>query len=136
MKAKAFTLVESLIVLFITAIIIAFFSPQMTKSRQRAIENEFFQRVETEWSKATTRARETGEPCRITIQNQRMCFGKRESIALPKTLKPTCFGAIQIGEDGFVSPQTEEFTSEIDDRIYRLKIQMGWGGFKLEQEAS
>lgn len=136
MKFKAFTLLESLLVLFITAIIVAFFSPQMVRSRQRAVENHFFQQVEGEWAKTTTRARQRGKPCRITIQNNQMCFGQRTTISLPKTLKPTEFGAIQINDDGFVSPQTEVFQSQIDGRIYRLKIQMGWGGFKLEEEAS
>lgn len=134
MKVHAFTLLESLLVLLITAMIVTALSPQMIKSRQRAVENEFFQRVETEWSKTTTRARENGESCRITIQNRRMYFGERSSIALPKTLTPTYFGSVYIHDDGFVSPQTEIFQSNIDQRIYRLKIQMGWGGFRIEQE--
>lgn len=134
MKAPAFTLVESLIVLMLTAMLMAFFTPQMVKSRQRTAENEFFRRMEAEWDKSTTRARQQGNPCRITIQNRHLCFGNRTAVTLPQTLKPTRFGAIQINGDGFVSPQTEEFTSSIDGRIYRLKIQMGWGGFKIEEK--
>lgn len=135
MKWRAFTLLESLLVLFITAILIAFFTPQMVKSRQRAVENEFFQRVEVEWGKTTTRARQRQESCEITIHNNQLCFGNRTAISLPQTLKPTCFGAVKVNEDGFISPQTEVFKSRIDGRIYRMKIQMGWGGFKLEEEA-
>lgn len=134
MKQRAFTLVEEVIVLALGAVILALASPQLVRSRQVAAERQFFTRLSAIWTLQTNRARINGRRMRVSANDQEMKVGETV-IELPATLTPTNFACLEIGKDGFVAPHTRVLKSSIDHSRYVLKIQMGWGGYRVKKVA-
>lgn len=133
MKRPGFTLVESTIVLFIVALILALGTPQVVKSRQIATERQFFTRLASCWALETNRARQEKRRMSIYVHQHQMRIGN-QILEMPKTLSADGFASLTVYPDGFVAPQRRVLFSSIDDSCYVMKIQMGWGGYHVEKQ--
>lgn len=134
MKQRAFTLLESVIVLAIVALILLITSPAMQKSRQAAAERQFFTRLRLCWDAETNWARVNHQHIVIKKRGQRMIVGQKV-LSIPTTLSANSgFVDLEVTTNGFTAPQTRALYSSIDRSVYLLKIQMGWGGYRIEKE--
>lgn len=133
-KRHAFTLVEAVIVLAIVAVIFAVTSPVMKKRRQAAAERQFLTHLRLCWDLETNKARVHHQQIVIKKRGQQMIVGDKV-ISIPKTLSANSgFGDLYVGDNGFTAPQTRALFSSIDRAVYIFKIQMGWGGYRVEKE--
>ncbi|WP_295746580.1 type II secretion system protein [uncultured Limosilactobacillus sp.] len=132
MKRSAFTLVETVIVFAIALLIITLTSPSLTRSRQSAAERQFFTRLKSCWDLETNRARSEKRRLSIYANGRQMNVGNKV-IKLPATLSTPNFAVLNVGDDGFTAPHTRVLYSKLDRSRYVMKIQMGWGGYRIEK---
>lgn len=132
MKRRAFTLVETVIVFAIALLLITLTSPSLTRSRQAAAERQFFTRLKSCWDLETNRARNEKHRLSIYANGQQMNVGNKV-IKIPSTLSTPNFAVLNVYDDGFTAPHTRVFYSKIDRSRYVMKIQMGWGGYRIEK---
>lgn len=134
MKRDAFTLLESVIVLVIAVLIVMIISPSMNKSRQIAMERQFWTKLHSCWDLEVNKARRHHQRMIIYADGHQMRVGQ-EILKMPQTLSTHDFAVLNVHKDGFVAPQTRVLYSSIDHSRYVLKIQMGWGGYRVEKIA-
>jgi competence protein ComGD len=132
MKRSSFTLVETVIVFAIVLLVITLTSPSLTRSRQSAAERQFFTRLKSCWELETNRARNEHRRMSIFTNDQQMIIGNKV-VKMPATLSAPDFAVLNVYDDGFTSPHTRVFYSKVDRSRYVVKIQMGWGGYRVEK---
>ena len=134
MKRRAFTLLESVIVLAIVTLILVMTSPAMKKSRQAAAERQFFTHLRLCWDLEVNWARANHQQIVIKKRGRQMIVGHKV-LTIPPTLSANSgFGDLDVSANGFTSPQTRALYSSIDRGVYLFKIQMGWGGYRIDKE--
>ncbi|WP_302116818.1 hypothetical protein [uncultured Limosilactobacillus sp.] len=137
-KEKAFTFLESIIVLGVAALLVLITIPNFTKGQQIMAEARFWRLLRYEWRRAQLRA-EVDHQYIVIRYNKvgatlyfRGNDGIRE-IEIPQTLKVICFNEVTISPTGYTRARTQIFKSTVNDRLYRMKIQLAWGGYRLEE---
>lgn len=137
---KAFTTIEMVIVLGIVALLLAFTMPNFTHSRQLMMEEQFWRSMRQQWRTAQIAAQLHHQATNVDYDKeaQQITFstGRHHTeVVVPGTLTVRRFNAIEMHEDGYVRPQTMVFDSRLNDCRYLMKIQLAWGGYRLEKVA-
>lgn len=134
-------MLESVIVLGITALIVTFSFPSLRKCQQVAAENAFWDRFQQNWRNAQLRAKinhiETGvafknDSYQIEFMWRKDGECQRQLLDIPDTLRVNDFTDFRMHENGYIKPRTQEFESAITHRKYLMKIQLAWGGYHIE----
>lgn len=136
MKA-GFTVLETIIVLAIVAIIVTFSVPEISRSRAYHEEQFFWSELRQNWRAAQLRARHERQVTKIEYEQTSnqivfMAGQKQDVVHLPGTLKVIRFDQFQMHENGYVKPQTQEFKSSLTGCRYLMRIQLAWGGYHVE----
>ncbi|SPC39007.1 hypothetical protein [Latilactobacillus fuchuensis] len=136
-KNKAFTLIESCVVLALIVGLTWFPIQRYQRFQAQQAERLFFQEFETTWQ--SMRQYVATEPDSVVItmypQGRRIEFSVTRQqqyncqIEIPKTLKLTVeqWQGLILKQDYGVNPRTLTFKSTINQRRYDYKIQMMWG---------
>lgn len=132
-------MIEMVVVLGMVAAIMALASPSFVKSQQAANEERFWHELKQQWRLAQTRARVSHRPTRIEFEAKQVEFHSSKQVttlALPATLRVTNAPIeLQMMDNGYVRPLTVAFTSTFYHCRYELKVQLAWGGYRLEKMA-
>ncbi|KRL28564.1 hypothetical protein FD27_GL001562 [Limosilactobacillus frumenti DSM 13145] len=136
MKA-GFTVVETIIVLGIVAIIVMFSVPGVSQSCAYHKEQLFWSELRQNWRAAQLRARDERQVTQIEYEQDgnQIIFtagSKQDVVHLPGTIQVIRFEPFQMHENGYVKPQTQEFKSSLTGRHYLMRIQLAWGGYHVE----
>ncbi|MDF4006733.1 prepilin-type N-terminal cleavage/methylation domain-containing protein [Limosilactobacillus fermentum] len=146
-QRRAFTMVEVVIVLAISALVIVTTTIPYQKRNAELSEEQFWRDVKQRWQEAQTRARVEGKATFIylTSRSKREIrfeyhtdSGKKvtEEVLLPKQLHVASNeDMVKIYKNGYVSPRTWSFVSKATMTNYDMKIQMGWGGYYVQKTA-
>lgn len=141
MKKQAFTLLEVLIVLILTALIVSFSFPNLTRSRQVIAEHEFWDDFRQAWQAAQVRSKTKHVETTVTFDPEsyriEFCWREQQQLVsdrldVPETLLVKKFDSFKMHENGYTKPRTEEFQSSINGRVYLMRIQLAWGGYRIE----
>lgn len=143
MKKEAFTMLETIIVLILTVIIITFSFPNLMRSRQVAAEHEFWNNFRQSWQAAQVRSKTKHTETMVTFDpvNYQIEFDWREQrklvkdkLDIPETILVKKFADFKMHENGYTKPRTQEFQSSINGRTYLMRIQLAWGGYRIEEK--
>lgn len=140
MKARGFTLLEMSVTLFILGLLLVVSFVAWPPIRDSQAETYFFRQFETDYQNLLT-------TCMFAKNNGQLMVGtsvifnlndsagqpKTTTLKMPKTLKLMGKQATYvISDEGMAKPGTISFRSTRDQRIYRYKIQMGWGKLHVQ----
>lgn len=137
---KAFTTIEVVIVLGIIALLLTFTMPNFVHSRQLMMEEQFWRSMRQQWRTAQIAAQLHHQATNVDYdkETQQIIFstgGHHTEVVVPGTLIVRHFNTIEMHEDGYVRPQTMMFDSQLNDQRYLMKVQLAWGGYRLEKVA-
>lgn len=137
-RCRAFTSVEMIIVLGLVAILCVTVAPSLQPSRQAITEQQFWHAMRQQWRRAQVAAQLDHQSTIISCHSdtQQVEFwrdGDASFLNIPATLRPKRFVTVFIHEDGYAAPQTICFDSTLNHRRYLMKVQLAWGGYRLEK---
>lgn len=135
---RAFTSVEMIVVMGLVAVIYLLLVPNFQPSRQAIVEREFWHGMRQEWRAAQVAAQVRHQVTVIDYHpaSQQIAFdrdGNTTCLNIPPTLKADRFSRFMIDGSGYTAPQTMRFTSQREHCSYLMKIQLAWGGYRLEK---
>lgn len=136
MKRAGFTLLESMLVLLLITISFTISWPHFTHNWDQFRQDQFFRRLKSEWQLAQSNAKDHHEATQISFLNDRIHFDNEHyhhCLNLPKNLKVRDHTDLTMHADGYVRPCTWEFCSELDHHVYYMRVQMAWGGYRIEK---
>ena len=136
MKKGGFTLIESIIVLGLVALSFTICWPHFSYNWDQFRQEQFFRRLKTEWQLAQTNARTNHSKTRISFSDNCIYFDSQRyhhHLKMPPKLKLRDHMNVTMHADGYVHPCTWEFCSELDRHVYYMRIQMAWGGYRIEK---
>lgn len=139
MKKPAFTMLEAVIVLGIVALVVGLTMPAMTRDRQAMAEEQFWRNLRHNWRQAQLRAELNQQSTQIkyNVVAQTVEFdwaSGQKQVAIPATIKVFRFPKLKMAADGYIKAQTQVFYSELDQHYYLMKIQLAWGGYRIEKK--
>lgn len=134
---SGFTILETVIVLGIVAILVMFSVPSISKSQAHHQEQLFWSELRQNWRNAQLQARNARQTTNIQYDQttKRITFATAltaNSVQVPGTLRVVKFTSFQMHANGYVKPQTQEFASTLTGRRYLMRIQLAWGGYHVE----
>ncbi|WP_413627180.1 type II secretion system protein [Fructilactobacillus vespulae] len=142
-KKQGFTLVESLVVLAISAItiLVIIFSTAIVKQNSYG-ERVFWNVFNEKWNGAIQKSRNDKKIVRVEFStSNRVIFSSydnrrlnRDVLPMPQGLKTEKWNEIVINEDGYVKPQTVVWFSENSNTRIWQKFQLGWGTYNFERK--
>ena len=141
MRKRAFTLLETIIVLSLTVIIITFSFPAITRSQQVAAERKFWNSFCQEWQAAQVRSKVNHTATTVSFDHidYQIKFAwidgnqsEKKRIDIPETLLVREFTNFKMHENGYTKPMTQKFQSSINHKTYLMRIQLAWGGYHIE----
>lgn len=133
-------MVEMIMTLLIVSSILVLVMVGSQRLSQSSLQTEraFWESFDSYWKQALYEAQYHGRSTDIRIKNgESIVFRtaqKDKSLTMPRSLHSDQSEKISIRSDGTTSPRTIIFKSDIDQRIYRLVIQMGWGVYHVDRE--
>jgi len=143
-KRNGFTLIETLIVLALVALMFTFGTMKLNSFREASDEKHFWMQLERAWQQSQARAQNSGKPTAIKLSanKEQLLFHARDrngndddnDIQIPKTIEVRAFKAITMHQNGYVKPQTAKFYSRRTNKMYLMKIQLAYGGYYIEKE--
>jgi prepilin-type N-terminal cleavage/methylation domain-containing protein len=135
---KAFTLIESCLVLFIVGVVSLFALQHIRDYRARQAERLFFEQFEASWH--ATREYVAVEPHNVHLSwdqtNHTLHYTSADpqyqsmDIPIPETLMcvdPETWFRIQFNHDSAARPRSLICRSKIDGHRYEYRVQMMWG---------
>lgn len=133
-------MLETLIVLVLTTLIITFSFPNLTRSQQVVAEHEFWNDFRQAWQAAQVRSKTKQIETMVTFDSEsyqiEFCWydqgKKRDRLSVPETLLVKKFDDFRMHENGYTKPRTQEFQSSINGQTYLMRIQLAWGGYRIE----
>ncbi|MBB1062633.1 type II secretion system protein [Limosilactobacillus fastidiosus] len=141
MKRCGFTILETIIVLVLTALIVTFSFPSLSRSRQVVAEHEFWNDFRQEWQAAQVRSKTRHIETAVTFDSSsyQIEFAwlehyqpVKKRLTVPETLLVRKFDDFEMHENGYTKPRTQEFQSSINGTTYLMRIQLAWGGYRIE----
>ncbi len=139
---EGFTMIEMLITLLIVSSILVLVMVGSQRFSRSSLQTEraFWESFDGYWKQALYEAQYHGRSTDISIEKgvtdgfsngtkKRNHWRYRE-----EAIHPDQSEKLSIRSDGTTSPRTVIFKSDIDQRIYRLVIQMGWGVYHVDRE--
>lgn len=141
MTRRSFTLLEAIIVLGVTALIFTITIPQFTQGQQKMQEEQFWRLFRHQWRLAQIRAKTKGYVTKIsyltTDKALYFCSADEKKILyLPSTLKADHFQEFYILQNGYTRARTLRFRSSRNKHYYLVRIQLGWGGYRIEEQTA
>lgn len=141
LQEEGFTFLEAIIVLGIAALLLLITIPNFTKTRQKIDEQQFWQSLRQDWQWAQLKCESKHQfvVIRHDKNNEMITFRindqtrETKEILIPSTLNVEWFGELYLTPNGYTRPCTQRFKSLIDGRYYYMKIQLGWGGYRIEK---
>lgn len=126
-----------IIVLGIAALTMLIGWPSMQRTIQKNEERQFWQTFRQAWQAAQVRSKTSNESTHVFYlkNHSQVVFswaGGTEHINIPGTLSVRRFNDIEMKTTGYVSPQTEEFVSKLDNTDYQIRIQLAWGSYHVQ----
>jgi competence protein ComGD len=137
-KWPAFTVVETIIVLGMVIMLLVMTMPNLNPVHQQVAEQQFWQTMRQNWQRAQVTAQLTHRGTIISYDHDSQQIDFRYphqcvDVDIPSSLRVVRFGDVDMQEDGYVAPQTMTFDSKDHHRRYQMKIQLAWGGYRLEK---
>lgn len=138
-RVKAFTLLESLVVLAIITMLFLLILPPANRSKQASAEWQFWSDLRVQWQAAQARAKVAHRSTTVVYEPDSHRFEffwltshrQTESVAVPSTLVVDSYPRIQILTNGYVRPQTIRLHSTLTNQQYQIRVQLGWGGYHV-----
>lgn len=141
---KGFTLIETVIVLGISALILIFLVFAVAMFPQSNIKEKAFWRCfDEQWNSAIQMAKDNGQITTVSFwsNSDEVVFSQYRNnglhykrVQLPDGLRPVEFREIKITEKGFVKPQTLNWYSQNCHCKIHQKFQLGWGIYYCEDD--
>lgn len=137
-EQRAFTSVEMIVVLGLVAAIYLIITPIFQPSRQLIAEQQFWHGMRQNWRAAQVAAQVQHQPTTIDYHpgTQQIVFDRgdhKTALNIPPTIETKDFNLIIIDNSGYTAPQTVRFKSRLRHCWYLMKIQLAWGGYRLEK---
>lgn len=135
-------MIEMLITLVIVSsiLILIMVGSQRFSGPSLQTERAFWGSFDGYWKQALYEAQYHGQKTVVTIKPGSPVIFRTARVnrvlAIPQSMHPKQSESILIRSNATVSPRTVSFTSDIDQRIYRLVIQMGWGVYHVDRETA
>lgn len=131
-RYRAFSLVEMLVVLAITAALILLGFPPARQTWQSTQERIFWHRFDTEWDR-TVQYMTANKSARLCFYRDEVVFmrGERNSwghLPYPHCLRPRTHYEIKLTATGNVMPQSVYLDARQPGPGYRVAFQLGVGG--------
>jgi competence protein ComGD len=136
MRKRGFTLAESVIVLGLIAMSFTICWPYFSCNWDQFRQDQFFRHFRTEWQLAQSNAKTRHFETRISFSDDCVHFSGQNyhhDLQMPPKLKLRDHKNVTMHSDGYVRPCTWEFCSELDKHVYYMRIQMAWGGYRIEK---
>lgn len=138
-RARAFTMLEMVIVLALVTVILLFTGPLIGRSNEQVAEQRFWQGFRQQWHLAQTRAHLKHQPTTISYSadTHTVAFTSwryRFTVVVPATMRVEAFSPIEMQADGYVRPATQRFYSRSGRCHYRLVIQMARGEYDVKKD--
>lgn len=139
MKAwRAFTSLEMIVVLGLVMAIYLLITPAFRPSQQAIVEEQFWHSMRQNWRSAQIAAQLQHQSTIINYRpaTQQIEFdraGNKTFLDIPATMEEKEFGEVCIDASGYTAPQTIRFKSNLSQQYYLMKIQLAWGGYRLEK---
>lgn len=135
---RAFTSVEMIVVLGLVAVIYLILTPTFQPSRQLIAEQQFWHGMRQNWRAAQVAAQVRHQPTAIDYHpgTQQITFDRGDNkvaLNIPSTIETEDFDMIIIDDSGYTAPQTIRFKSRLRHCRYLMKVQLAWGGYRLEK---
>ncbi|MGM9907746.1 hypothetical protein [Limosilactobacillus sp.] len=137
---RAFTSVEMIVVLGLVVTIYLVLAPTFQPSRQAIAEQQFWHELRQDWRAAQVGAQVHHQSTVIDYYSdtKQLVFqrnGHRTLLNIPPTiaLDEEKFNAFIIDDTGYTAPQTIGFKSRLQHCKYLMKVQLAWGGYRLEK---
>ena len=138
-KKRAFTLVETMVVLviFSSSLLIGLFNIKKSHSYQN--EAYFFKQFDESWQyckylsnfkRCYTTIKFHKAENNISFDSNGRYFRWKKVLRLPADLKPFYDYSVIMDIDGYTKPQTIYFTQNNKNK-YKLSVQLGWGIYEL-----
>ncbi|MFD1472951.1 competence type IV pilus minor pilin ComGD [Companilactobacillus mishanensis] len=128
-KSRGFTLVETVLTLFITCLLITIGTLQVKDYQQKTEEAMFFRRFEDDWQNILNSSFLTNKRCYVDFSEAKVIFSfdnRTTTIEVPETLKGNS-KHLEVHKSGETSPKTIYFDSTNSKRRYKYTVQMDWG---------
>ncbi|MTV83228.1 prepilin-type N-terminal cleavage/methylation domain-containing protein [Secundilactobacillus folii] len=141
-RREGFTMIEMLITLVVISslLLLVMLGSQRINQSSLRTEQAFWTSFDGYWKQALSEAEYHNRSTMVKIKtDQPVVFktnGHENKLNLPKSLHPDKNVLLDIRANSSISPQTVTFHSDIDHRIYRLVIQMGWGVYHVDRQAA
>lgn len=132
-RSRAFTLVESVIVLMITTLVISLSITNQPKESSSKQVNRFLEHYQQFWNVAESHAlsRQNTTYFEISSQQIRIYSDDFEKVMkCPKNIQVD-LTTITIKEDGYVAPQTINFN--LDGQVFSIIYSMAGGNYRVEK---
>ncbi|GAX02203.1 type II secretion system protein [Secundilactobacillus silagei] len=139
---EGFTMIEMLITLVIISslLVLVMVGGQRFSRSSLQTERAFWNSFDGYWKQALYEAQYHGRKTEITIEKNAPIIFRTDkgdqSLTLPRSLHPERAEKLLIRSNATISPRTVTFSSDVDQRKYRLVIQMGWGVYHVDREAA
>lgn len=135
---RAFTSIEMIVVLGLVAVIYLVIAPTFQPSWQAIAEQQFWHELRQDWRAAqvTAQVRHQSTTVQHYLSTRQIVFnsdGHRTILNIPPTIEVEPFDMFIIDKTGYAAPQTIEFKSRLKHCRYLMKIQLAWGGYRLEK---
>lgn len=138
MKKAGFTLVEMIVVLFLTALIFSLSVPASFAGLNEWQHRRFWNEMKQEWQLAQVRSQQQHQLTEINYDNvnHEIIFqfhNRRDRVVLPKNLKVQKSYECRMLSTGYVKPGTWIFIDQQHQQEIRMIIQMAGGGYRIEK---
>lgn len=135
-------MIEMLVTLLIISglLVLIMIGGQRMAQSSLQTESAFWESFDSCWKQALSEAEYHGKSTIVTIEgDQPIVFdtnARKKELRLPPSLHPNENSKLEIRKNATISPQTVVFHSDVDHRVYRLVIQMGWGVYHVDRTAA
>lgn len=139
-RQSAFTLLESVIVLGLVSVMVAFGAINLRESTENNRERYFWQQMKENWQEAQVRSENNNTQTTIDKYPDGIRFhwmdlkkGPQDNyIKIPTTLSVKSFPTVIVRPNGYAKANSEIFYSKKHNKTYFMRVQLGWGGYDLE----
>lgn len=139
---KAFSLVETIVVLMaVSLLMLLSWVPQSTFFKRHQ-EEQFWQTFRQNWTYLVTRSRESSSDARVAFYNDYVVFKVNLTEKQIRLNYPTTLSLIggqrnqDISASGASQAQSIRLHSDLDNKNYDIKFQLGYGGQYHVQSSS
>lgn len=128
-----------IIVLIVSSIFmsLSIFLYQGFHINDKEMEKSFWVSFNYRWKQAIENSEYNNEPTYVYINNHQVVFsnkGHHVNLSMPDSLFAQERFLVIIKEDGYIAPKTYRWFSKKTNTVYLMKVQLGGGTYKLNEE--